>query len=241
MSKTLDSAEGMQKVAKLIVNISMIFSTVFPARFSSSVFGSSVPSTTALSLDPLINRFSEVDLMIDAVALPGDVQKFFNGDYSKEIAESKWCSIAKNLTLFTADIGGGLLFLAEFSLINLGEMASTIGSTKIFGKTLLSFIPNLSLMTVTNGALLVGCAFGAADACGRIALGETKGYIDLLWYVSEVALKSLFFTGCTNPLALGVVGAVAAYTGIQSLLWDEPKLESKKPVLSLPVQNLIKV
>lgn len=217
-----DGAKGVFEGARKVV---MAFGQV---RCNASAFsralGLSVNAFSAMGMAfgtagayaAAAKRFVVTRNIIDTVQVLGPVSYFGQGKYR---AESIYNSLSNAAFLFAGTLGVVNL-LSEVSLVNLAKVSDAFGKIPVLGQAA-GFV---SLGSVITGAVGIGFAFLGADAIKRIVTEEeraekARGWVDLAWSVSEVALSVFMLSGCTSVPGMLILGSTALTLGISSYLY----------------------
>lgn len=179
--RVLTETNLLQKVIKVIANGCLLF--VGPT--------------------PMVQqRLGHLDLTIDSVGLANDIRLVNSGRFSPEGIKT----IVFGLAFVAANIGCTFVWLAEFGIVNLGNLASKIGSLKVFGHTPLSFVASITAGGFLNGSVGIAFFYMGAHWLDKIVENPSNVYawIAVAYCVAEVAGKVLYFTGAGTMVVAGV-------------------------------------
>jgi len=161
------------------------------------------------------SRLGKTKNVIDTIQTLDSVYYFGNKENKKSAANCLGYS-----AMFVASAGLGMEILNRCHLLSLGKIAEKIGSVPVFGAVTRI---GLSFGQVCSGFAALGYGCFGVDAIERLIdakNGDDKrqAWIDLAWFVSEVA-ATLFLAFASTCIA-GVIGfgVVAATLGTTSYL-----------------------
>ncbi|MDB6081013.1 MAG: hypothetical protein JWO53_285 [Chlamydiia bacterium] len=149
--------------------------------------------------------------VISAVRIVVSLDYFLNGKFRKDLTPHKIYTVAANVCFLAARIAVTALWAVKHNLVTLGKLSSIVGST-----------PGLRLLThVSAGAFIqtlfaVGIALATVEVMHDIiekkeVLRHSMDMVNLLAEFTLLALQTV-----APPLALSVLGMVAATAGITS-------------------------
>lgn len=234
-------AAGARKVVRVFGQLRMD-ATTFGRVVRLGVYSFSVIESTfgrSGMFSKIDKRLKNTDGMIDTFQIFDAMSYFCQGKFKNDSV----CSIIANTAFFAAGVGGVVMVLGEASLIAMSKLGTALGSIPVFG---IVFKTGVGLGELLNGFVIVG--FGALSGCAIQKLCDKKAtrdekhkaILDLVWDVSEIALKVFSITttvvalaGVTlNPIGVGVgmltLGSIAAGLGITSYLYGISLKEKKE-------------
>lgn len=198
-------------------------------------------SNSAVGLSGLASSLSQVDGFVDTTdpvrGLPGML------NVGKDVRAGRWDTVATKSAFMGLGVAGLPLWMDDVGIITMRETASSTGGVRVFGlaKDALTKVANV-LYTAAFSFLAIE-TFREVLSDAKIADPRTRGVsmskniLKLVWAVSEVAAKALFFTGLVSTLGLAIAGVTAAGLGLGSVIYNHVvKTPAPRPVVAEAAQ-----
>lgn len=170
------------------------------------------------------NYFSSITASFEKTRGIIDLMQIFDGIgyfIGERVEEDSWFGVVGNGVMFAGTLGSIVSFLDELSVIDLGAIASSLGSIPVLG---VIFRIGITFEQVVTSVVTIGFACFSADAIDKLVdkeespLQKRQAWIDLAWNIAEIAAAIFFICAATQIIGVIVLGTIASSLGLVAFL-----------------------